>query len=207
MNVEISPKYEGSDRFIICLNGEKWREIHRSIFGKKPQFPVNEDKPLALQFTNWEYERVRNYVVWRLSTQSYHSQELVQLLKKRLVSLETIEKVIQEFIQKGFFSDALWIQSFIRVHRKRLALSAILQKMRLKGISDDEIENARQLYQNENEEQNHLINLIKTRYRSKNLTDFTSKQKVINSLLRKGFSFEVIKKAITAINNSDEDSF
>jgi len=202
MKIEIIPKLGSLDRLNVLLDGEVWKEVHPAIFGRKTRFiAIVDEADLFSKFNAYEFQRVRNYVIWRLSKQNYHSQEVSRLLKERLASQSTIQKVMQEFIEKGFFNDQLWVESFIRTQRKRLALPAILQKMKLKGLSQEEIESVRKTWQDVDQEKLSIENLLRTRYRKKNLEEFSEKQKVIKALLRKGFSFENIKQVLDGFHS------
>jgi len=193
------------DRLLIVINDEIWKEIHTSIFGKQPKLPSCSNKnEWGEKFAAFELQRVKNYVIWRLSSQNYHSQEMKQLLKKRLIASSLIHKVLTEFKEKGFFDDPLWISSFMRIHSKRLGLPAILQKMRIKGISEEELEDVRANWQDSDQEKESVEKLLVGRYRSKNLKDFKEKQKVIQSLMRKGFSFESIKLVMDNLLIADD---
>jgi regulatory protein len=120
MQVTFRPKEGNRDHWEIVVDDEKWREVHRAIFGRKPIFPSlpSEDK-LQSVFDTLEYRRVKGYVLWRLSTQSYHSEQLAKLLRDRLVQTHTIQRVLQEYQGMGFLDDEAWLQSFMRIQQKR----------------------------------------------------------------------------------------
>jgi SOS response regulatory protein OraA/RecX len=52
-------------------------------------------------------------------------------------------------------------------------------------------------------QEKHVLHLLKTRYSSRDLTQFKERNKVIASLIRKGFSFSIIRKVI---NTDDDDN-
>lgn len=143
-----------------------------------------------------EYQKVKHYVLKRLSAQNYHSKQLRKLLIERLVDETTIDRVIEECQAKGFLNDEQWLESFIRSHRKRFGWPVIQKKLRSKGLSIDEIQAIQERWSNPEEERQTIQQLIETRYRSKNLSQFHDKRKVIASLMRKGFSYEAIFAAL-----------
>lgn len=201
MKVEIIPKPGRKEIFSIFIEEEFWKEIHTSIFGRQPSF---SDCSSVLEwpaiFAKKEYERVRNYVLWRLSSQNYHSAQLSKLLKERLVTARTIEMVISEFQDKGFLNDQAWIESFIRSQRKRLGLPAVMRKLQAKGISNEELRDIQAEWRDPEEELRNIAKLLQTRYRSKDLSQLKEKQKVIASLMRKGFAYELIQQSIQKLN-------
>ena len=86
-------------------------------------------------FDGYEYRRVKNYVLWRLSKQSYHSEQLSKLLRERLVQDKTIHHVITELQDAGYLDDEMWLKVFLRSQQKRYGLPLILSKLRAKGLS------------------------------------------------------------------------
>lgn len=197
MNREVKPKPGRPGVLTIFVNNEPWRDIHSAIFGRQPRLPVcTEEGEWERIFQAFEYQRVKNYVLWRISSQSYHSQQLSKLLKERLIDAATIEKVIQECLDQGFLNDQSWIESFIRVHRKRLALPAILRKLQAKGITREILQTIQEECQDVAADKTAIDHLLQTRYRSKDLKQIKDRQKVIGALLRKGFSYELIQQRI-----------
>jgi regulatory protein len=180
--------------------------VHRAIFGRKPTFPpLFAEKDLQSTFDAFEYRRVKNYVLWRLSTQSYHSEQLAKLLRDRLVQSHTIDHVLQEYREMGFLDDDSWLQSFMRMQQKRYSLRFILNKLRAKGISSETIQRLAREWENPKEELQAIHHLLKTRYRSKDLTQYKSRQKVIAALVRKGYTFDQIQAALKHYSDKEAD--
>lgn len=203
MNIEVIPKHGRKEILSILINGEEWRSIHTAIFGKEPSFPVcTSESEWQKAFEKMEYKRVKGYVLRRLSAQNYHSGQLIKLLQERLVTSSVIESIIDEFQNKGYLNDRGWIESFIRVQRKRLGLPVILRKLQAKGVSREEIRMVQEECRNSEEDSLNITHLLKTRYRSKDMNHPKDRQKVIASLMRKGFAFEIIQRAISS--NSTE---
>lgn len=181
----------------ILIEGEKWREVHRTIFGKKPSFPsLSSADHLQSVFNEFEYRRVKGYVLWRLSAQSYHSEQLTKLLHERLVQPSTIERVLTEYKELGFLDDESWLQNFMRSQQKRYSLRSTLAKLHAKGLSTATIQHLAKEWKNPKEELQAIQHLLQTRYRSKDLSQYTSKQKVIVALIRKGYAFDQVQTAL-----------
>lgn len=196
MKVTFQPKEGNRDRWEICIDGEKWREVHGVIFGRNPVFPpISSEKNLESTFNAYEYRRVKGYVLWRLSSKSYHSEQLAKLLSERLVQSQTIVDVIQEYREMGFLDDEAWLQSFIHSQQKRYGLRFILNKLHTKGLSSETIQRLANDWINPDQEVQAICHLIRTRYHSKNLNDYKTRQKVMASLARKGYAFEQIQTA------------
>lgn len=196
MKVIFQHKKSNKDYWEILIDGEKWREVHRAIFGRKPSFPSISKDGLSSTFDELEYRRVKNYVLWRLSKQSYHSEQLARLLQERLVQNCTIGRVLQEYKEKGFLNDEAWLQSFMQSQQKRYSLRFILNKLRAKGLSLETIQQLAKEWNNPKEELHAIRHLLKTRYHLKDLTQYKTRQKVIVALMRKGYTFEQVQAAL-----------
>lgn len=204
LQVIIQSKEGNKERWEIFLDGEKWREVHRTIFGKHPSFSkVQSIEEWEAVFDAMEYQRAKGYVVWRLSSQSYHSEQLVKLLRERLVRAKTIEKVIHDCRQAGYFDDAGWLRNYIASRQKKESIRSILQKLKSKGLTDESLEGLSEEWMNPEDELQAIQQLLQTRYRSKDLSQFKEKQKVIASLMRKGYRYDQVKMAL----EHDQDEF
>lgn len=195
---------EGSkERFDLLVDGEKWREVHRAIFGKQPSLPpVGTEEELQAAFDLFEYQRVKGYVLWRLSVQSYHSEQLAKLLHLRLVQGQTVERVLQEYKEKGFLDDEAWLQSFVRTRRKRYAIPALVAQLRAKGLSPHTLQFLAEEWDDGESDIASIQHLLQTRYRLRDLSDYKSKQKVVASLLRKGYSLDRIRIALHRLQSN-----
>ena len=201
MQVAFRAKEGNQKRWEIFINEEKWREVHRAIFGRKPAFPPLESlEELPVIFDAFEYRRVKGYVLWRLSTQSYHSEQLAKLLKERLVQNQTITRVLQEYMDIGFLNDEMWLQTFMRSHQKRYSLRLILSKLHAKGLSSETVQEVAKNWKDPEVEFHALQHLLQTRYRNKDFSQREIKQKVIAALARKGYSFSQIQEAFQNLN-------
>lgn len=194
MNITIKPHAEKKDIFTVFIDEEPWRNIHSAVFGRypKPFKPQASREEWNVTFQALEYRKTKEYVLRRLSAKSYHSSQLKKLLKERLVDPKIVDRLIQECTDWGFLNDKAWLDSFMRVHRKKYSKRAIEAKLRVKGIPVEVLKDLLDEWNDPEEEIKIIQTLIKTKYRSKNLGDFKDKQKVIASLMRKGFGFTQI---------------
>src|SRR5207253_3042304 len=116
---------------------------------------------------------------------------------RRLVSKRTIEKLIADFQNAGYINDSEWIASFVRRYwASGTGPQAIVMKLRAKGIPQEAAESAISLVCTDDAQKGKIQRLLGTKYRNKNLSDFKEKQKVIASLIRKGFDYEEITQVL-----------
>lgn len=199
MKVVCQPKVGKRDRLDILVDDSPWREVHTSIFGFRPELPptVESEELLDATFLALEYKKVKLYTLNRLAAKSYGSGELALLLRRRLVTAGTIEKVVDEFRGLGYVNDGEWTASFVRRHWARgVGPQAIGMKLRAKGVAQEAAEVAiREVCQGDAQHEA-IRRLVATKYKSRNLSDFKEKQKVIASLIRKGFDYDAVVAAL-----------
>lgn len=181
----------------ILIEGVRNRSVHRSIFGKNPRFPFfGSMEEWEILFKDLEYKRTKNYLLWRLSKQNYHSEQLKKILSDRLVTEDTIERVLQEFISLGYLNDQEWLSHQIRVLKKKSSGRSIILKLRQKGISKETLEKTQEILRSPQEEEQVIRELLDNKYRKKNLNDFKERKKVVDSLIRRGFPYETVRYLI-----------
>jgi len=195
MKIECLPSTTRKGEMVIFYEGEPWRTVHRSIFGYRPSLPreTTSLEELSQQFSLLEYRGAKHYLLKRLSAQSLPSASAAESLQRRMVSKETIERLLKELCGLGYLNDHEWTASYIRQQTARkIGPRKIACKLANKGISQETAKEALQLSSNEEQQRQLIAKLLETRYRSCDLTDFRAKQKVIASLVRRGFDLHVI---------------
>jgi len=208
MLVECQPHPNYKQRMLIVCDEDSWREIHTTIFGKAPSLPKNCSSldEFHQKFQVLEYNQAKLYAIKRLSLQSMPSTTLSKALRDRLVSEETTERLIQEFIQLGYLNDAEWTKSFVRQQSaKKMGPRAIAQKLAFKGLPKEEVEAALGVAKNPSQQKESIVKLLSTRYRQRNLTDYKERQKVAASLMRRGFDFSIILDCLRERGHSMDD--
>jgi len=198
VKVTIIPCHQRRGEFSILLDEEPVGKIHGSIFGWRPSFPkmVATIEEWRTLFDEKEYRQAKNYTLRRLSKQSYYSGQLAKLLKEKFVQPKTIQRLVTEAQELGFLDDEAWLQMFIRSHLRRYGKRAVYTKLLGKGVSREEAQRVIEKECSSEEEAESIQHLIRTRYRSRDFSDRKEKQKVIASLMRKGFSLDLICAAL-----------
>ena len=207
MKVVFVPKQGRKEQWEIFVEGERWKDVHRTIFGAKPLFPPVVSGALQSIFDEYEYRRVKQYVLWRLSKQSYHSEHLSRLLSERLVQQKTRDRVLKEFQDAGYLDDDAWLKAFLNSQKKKCGLHLILSKLRKKGFSSHTLQKISENWADEADDLQAIGHLLNTRYRLKDLKDYKIRQRVFAALVRKGFSFENIREAFSILTQFSDDFF
>jgi regulatory protein len=144
-----------------------------------------------------EYNDALKYAFRRLAMKSQPTTELIQHLRLRQFSEEIIEKVITKCSQLGYLNDAQWLENYTRrLSEKGNGPRAIFLKLKSKGIDAKSAEKAIQQHFHKMHIPDQIKALFEKKYRSKDLNDPKSRNQVVGSLLRKGFSLEDIKNAL-----------
>jgi regulatory protein len=204
VNIAITPKISRRGVLTISLDDDPWRDVHVTIFGYKLEITANfqTKEELEQKFVDLEYKCAKRYVLKRLSEKSLHSSELASALKLRLVTENNIKKIIVECKELGYLKDRDWIESFIRCQTsRRQGPQTIAMKLRKKGINEADFIELIEKRANTECQQSSINHLLTTKYRLKNLKDYRERQKVISSLLRRGFELNVIISSIKIGNN------
>ena len=199
MRIFCEPHRDLRSVLTIFLDNEPWRNIHTTIFGRRPLLPESclSEQEFRAQFFVFEHRYAKNYALRRLSLQAMLSQALARSLKERLVSEKTIVLVLGELKALGLINDEEWTASFVRgLERKKMGPRAIAQKLASKGIKREGIELALEHSKGSTDQEASVLALLGSRYAKKNLSDFREKQKVTASLMRRGFDLTIILKCL-----------
>lgn len=200
MRISLHKKMEGRAGVLtVYIDDEPWRDIHTSIFGKKPNIPtdcttLNEWEE---RFQQLEYRGALQYALKRLSVKNQPSTELKAQMEKHLVSEGIIKRIISECKSLGYINDEDWLKSFVKHQISRnQGPHSIVMKLRAKGISQNAAEELVRTLNGNETQQEQIKQLLSKRYRNRDLTDRGTRDKVIAALMRRGFSFDQIRTAM-----------
>lgn len=162
---------------------------------------VNEkelEDAIALSETKQAFEKASDY----LGTRMHSKKELFDKLIKKGYDKTVASKAIEELEEYHYVDDELFAREFVSQNRK-LSKRMIENKLLSKGVSSSIIKEALSNIDDGGEIE--LCREMALKYkRSKDITKENGKEKMFASLLRKGFSFETIKKATKDIVDIDE---
>jgi regulatory protein len=145
-------------------------------------------KPKPLE----SFQAARKYLLGALCKESLCTPQIRQRLKRREVADEMIESLIEEMLRLGFVDDRAWVESFVRRQQAiRDGPMTIKHKLRLKGIDASLIAELVPVDAETQLEQ--IRQLLQGKYRKHDLNDYKQKQKVIAGLMRKGYSYDLLR--------------
>ena len=197
MKIELYPHEFRKDVYHLSVNDVFFREIHVSIFGKRPKFSFFGDSNIEKQFFDKEVERAKLFVLRRLSKRSYSTYEIRKQLKERFVSDKAIDCVVSDCLRLGYLDDHQWVEQFIDAQKlKKIGPKSIAFKLIQKGVPESFFSSYLESRLSKEQQLSSIFRLIEVRYRSRDFDDYQKRQKVVAALARKGYSYDLIQEAI-----------
>jgi regulatory protein len=197
VKIDIAPSEICRELLLLTVDNQERRQLHKAIFGHTPKLQAETLQELQSALETAEKRGARNFIIRRLALKSYSSYELQRLLKERLVSDATAHLLLSEFKALGYLDDEQWLEGYIKsCQAQKYGPRAIASKLRKKGVPEDVASAAIAQSCSSEDSDSAIKRLLTTRYRSRNLSIYKEKQKVVAALLRRGFTFDAIIKAI-----------
>ena len=115
------------------------------------------------------------------------------------------EYVVEKLRSYNFINDGEYAENYVDSAAKRKGGRLIRMELRNKGVSDEEIDAA--LGNLEEDREIATAKEILQKYMRGKTADTQTLQKAFRYLMGKGFDYEIIKAALTAYGECDEDEF
>ena len=171
------------------------------IFGLKTGKSVDEETLKTAVFESEvksAFDKASDYLGLRMHTK----KELFEKLLKKNYEKPVIEKAIEKLEEYRYFDDLMFAKQFV-VENSKYSKKVLDGKLRQKGVNPDVIESVLQNIEDEDEFE--LCKKYAEKYsKGKDFNDKKNVEKLMASLLRRGFSFEMIKKATKSIVLDDD---
>lgn len=147
------------------------------------------------------YKKAINKCYDLLSRRDHSVKELRQKLL-RTSDEKNCNRAIEKMLEYGYLDDEKYAQKLLNylLQNKKMSRSFIRQEMYKRGLSQDIISFVMQDTEIDNIPT--IIDLINTKYRNKMQAE-NGREKVIQALMRRGFSYGDIKSAINLIENEE----
>lgn len=147
------------------------------------------------------YEEAKRRAYKRLAMRPYHSSEMRQFLAEKGASPSVIAQVVGELSRLGYLNDEEWVIGTIRsLTARKYGPKMIAYKLSLKGIQEEEF--LPLLESSENLQQEQIEALLSSKYKNRDFSSYKERQKIIAALVRKGFDFSEIFKALSSFSPS-----
>lgn len=144
-----------------------------------------------------EYRKAKTFAWKRLARKSQPAIEMRKHLQDRDYSESIIERVIQECQSSGYIDDQAWLDAFVKRESSRnQSPRAIAYKLQQKGIDKELIQETIARLCGEESRVRSIRALIAKKSKSLDLKDHSQRDKLIASLLRKGFNLSEILEVL-----------
>ncbi|MGR3951455.1 MAG: RecX family transcriptional regulator [Chlamydia sp.] len=187
----------------LSFDGEEWRKIGASIIGRESQLQEiaklaqNRDEVEELLKIG-EKRGAFAFLLKHLALRAMTEYEVQTLLTRHFVEANTIQETLQKVVRDGYVSDASMIESLIKRYLE--------QK---KSCRDIEIRLERRFgrrisIESSASDATTLQNLMEKRYMKEVVAaegDYKKRHKLIAKLVRKGFSYELVRSLIQAVSD------
>lgn len=186
---EISP--ENPQFLIIFIDKEPWKEVYKSIFIRHLSGirRVHSLEDLQVKFQLLEDQLSKGYSLKLIGLKGRTTQELKNKLAEKGFSERSIDLAISVCQRLGFLNDQEEYRGFVRRElRKGYGPNLIAMKLRAKHPDANIVE----LLAEAREAQEEAIQNV-IRKKCKKITD---KRKVMQTLQRRGFDWDIIKSLL-----------
>ena len=193
-------------KYCITLeSGRKYYVNHKDL-SDHPLSPGSMIDTSA--FLEWiihcQYPSALNHAVKMLAARPCSCYEIEKRLSLLKYDSEVISLVIVKLDKEKLLNDIEFTNLWIQSRMKKYGPGRISQELHSKGISQKTVQSA--LNEITDEEQlSNAIHLARKKWEAdRTLSDFSKKhQHVIAYLLRRGYSWEIAKKALAIISNAE----
>ncbi|PLT33006.1 recombination regulator RecX [Bacillus sp. V5-8f] len=207
---------------ITKITTQKQRKDRYNIFidygkGEEYAFSVDEEVLLKFQLKKGQdigdvdlddiryFDDIQKAVSMALNFLSYRMRsesEVRAYLKKKQIDEPIIQEAIHKLYHYNYLDDLEFAKAFVRtqINGGQKGPVTIRMELKEKGIEDKKIEEALRLYSIDLQEEHARMIAEKSMGKEKHISTRALKQKIEQTLMRKGFSTDVITEALLNMN-------
>lgn len=131
-----------------------------------------------------------------LASRARTEKEIVDALRQNAYPEQVVARVMARLQEEGYIDDTAFAEQWVGARTsKGMGARRIRQELRLKGVSQDDIEEAL-ASADEDEMLNAAVRMAEKASRGRSLSDPSDRQKIIAALARRGYDFATAKKAL-----------
>ncbi|MEZ4813626.1 MAG: RecX family transcriptional regulator [Bdellovibrionota bacterium] len=147
-----------------------------------------------------DLKRARSYVLWLLARRDYPRRTLEEKLKKKELSSSEIKTLLDALSEDGLYREDIFkklrTRQLIRQGYGPSLIKAKMSRDRVVPTNEELDASYLDLDISQEAQLRHLIEKHSKRYANRGLNPRQFKQKLVQSLLRKGFSISLVLKAL-----------
>ena len=199
MEITSLKKYKGST-YEVELDCERKIYLHIDIiadYGLKTGLNIERDQLRKIIYAS-NFRRAYQYALYCLDYRDYSAEEIFQKLVEKYKNETLCLEAVKKLARAGLIDDRRYAERLARklVSSKKYGYHRAKREMRLKGLRDDTVNEALEQYSSEFAE--NLAELLNTKH-YRLLTDKSDKksiEKVKSALVRYGYGFDEINRAV-----------
>ena len=202
---EITPQVKDKRRCNIYVDGRFYCGLTLEATVKNRLKVGQIIDPERLSEIQLESERNTAFdkALTHMSATQKTEKQMRDFLQKKGYLSAVVEYVIEKLHSYNFLNDGEYAESYVESAAKRKGGRLIRMELRKKGVSDEKIDNALGGLDEEREIQ--TAREILQKYMRGKTSDIETLQKAFRYLMGKGFDYEIIKSALKAYGDCEED--
>lgn len=194
-------------RASIYIDGVIFLKMKRRDFDEMPvregEYLEEEEylNRLCARQSKPAYETALNLLTARDMT----AHDLLLALKKRGYLQSVAESVCERLYENRLIDDARYAQRYVELRQDApMGRYALKRKLRAKGLSDEVVDEALETLSDENQLENAKLLAARLDRRYVDETPYVRRNKLSQTLARRGFSWDVAKEAIDSLIDDPE---
>ena len=206
MQITEIKKIGRGNRYSIFIDGVFDGTLEAEILVKhklKTGDEIDEEQWRQIKLENGKlsaFSRAVGYIEKSLKTQ----KQLQTYLKEKGFLQESIDDAVQKLKEYGYIDDKVYAENYIKTYKDKKGKIKLKFDLLSKGVAADVIEEALQEFVDEDEQYAACEKLLKKYVKNKS-QDIKLKSKAYAHLFSKGFSGDIISRAIGKVFSEVED--
>jgi regulatory protein len=124
-------------------------------------------------------------------------KELTDKLREKEYADEEIDNAVSRLMGYGYLDDERYAEAYIKNNRKRKGLKLIERELYAKGVSRDVLSNVLESMDVYLDSEAEIVqDIYNRRFMGSDMNDEVQKRRIFSYFQRRGFSYEVISKAV-----------
>ena len=166
-----------------------------------------DDSELEELLYEEEFSKAKDYVYKLLAKRMYTKKEIQNKLQSKKYSLKVIQNILSLMEEYRYLNDKLFAEEWVesRIRSKPKGKIALKRELMQKGIDESTIEQVLESKLDESKLSESALELARHRVKYYSKDDaLTTKRKLMDFLLRRGFDYEIINDVISKVIDKDD---
>ncbi len=148
------------------------------------------------------YQRAKERALFLIQKAEQTTGEIRKKLKRNYYTDDMIEKVIDFLKEYKFVDDERYIQQYISFKEKKYSIRVMKEKLLQKGVSKELLDSI--VEKQDNHEEELILRIIEKKQKNRPIVSYEERNKLIQHLLYKGFSYSMVKEVVEKYQKKQE---